>query len=80
MTDHTFTDDDAGKSVVDSTGDEIGVIADVRDGDAYVDPDASLVEAIGAKLGWESADEDAYPLRDDDVTTVTDHEVRLRRL
>lgn len=74
----TFTEEDEGKRVVDSTGEEIGIVADVRAGQAYVDPDPGLMDQMMSKLGWADVDEDTYPLDAADVTSVTDDEIRIR--
>lgn len=73
-----ITDDDEGKLVVDSQGQEIGMITEVRSGTAYVSADPGLADTIRSKLGWGDADEDDYPLEETRIHTVTDDEVRLR--
>lgn len=73
-----ITDDDEGKAVVDSHGEEIGMITEVKSGTAYVDADPGITEAIRSKLGWGEADHDDYPLEKSRVHTVTDDEVRLK--
>lgn len=74
---HNFTEDDEGKTVVNDRGDEVGIIADVEHGTAYVDPDPGVTDKIKSKLGWEDRDEDTYPLQEESVGSVTDDEVRL---
>ena len=71
------TDADEGKAVVDSHGEKIGMITEVKSGTAYVNADPGLAESIRSKLGWADADEDDYPLENDRIHTVTDDEVRL---
>jgi hypothetical protein len=73
-----FTDDDVGKSVVNADGTEIGIIAAVEHGTAYVDADPGLTTKIKSSLGWEDIDDDAYPLQEEAVETVTEDEIRLR--
>lgn len=75
-----LTDNDEGKRVMTSDGDEIGMISEVRGGRAYVDPDPGMFDTIKAKLNWGEADEETYPIDADDVADVTGDEVRLRRL
>ena len=74
----TYTNDDVGKRVVNATGDKVGVVTDVRNGTPYVDPDPGMFDTVKAKLGWEDVDEDAYPLQNDQVSEVTDDEIRLQ--
>lgn len=74
---HTFTEDDEGKSVVNDQGEDVGIIADVEHGTAYVDPDPGLTNKIKSKLGWDDRDEDTYPLQEDAVESVTGNEVHL---
>lgn len=72
------TDDDEGKAVVDSHGQKIGMVTEIRSGTAYVNADASLADTIRSKLGWGEADQDDYPLERNRIHTVTDDEVRLK--
>lgn len=74
-----YTDHDEGKTVVNAHGDKIGRITEVRGNTAYVDPDPGMLDTMRSKLGWGDADEDTYPLKDDDVTEITDDEVRVRQ-
>jgi hypothetical protein len=75
----TITEDDEGKRVVTEQGDDVGVIAEVRDGTAYVDSDPSVMDSIKAKLGWGDT-EDTHALDADHVVDVTEDEVRLREM
>lgn len=72
-----LTDADEGKKLVSQSGDEIGVITEVRDGTAQVDPDPDMIDNIKSKLGWGDTDEETYPVSGDDVAEVTEDEVRL---
>lgn len=72
-----FSDDDVGKRVVNSHGDEVGMVSTVEHGTAYVEPDPGLTDTIKAKLGWQGRDEDAYPLQEAAVGQVTDDEIHL---
>lgn len=75
----TFSESDEGKKVVDSAGETVGRVVDVRHGSAYVDPDPGTFDTIKSKLGWGDVDDDSYPLQKADVDSVTDDEIRLRR-
>lgn len=75
----TITDDDEGKKVVDADGEEIGMVAGVRGGTAYVDPNPGIGDSMMAKLGWENVDGGDYPLDDASIDQITDDEIRLRR-
>ncbi|WP_459190735.1 PRC-barrel domain containing protein [Halosimplex sp. J119] len=78
MADRTsITDDDQGKPIMDSSGEKIGVVSEVRGGTAYVNPDPGITDTVSSKLGWSSADEDDYPLPADAISTITDDEIRL---
>ncbi len=72
------TDDDQGKAVVDSSGQKIGMITEVRSGTAYVNADPGLTDSIRSKLGWADAGDDDYALDENRIHTVTDDEVRLK--
>ena len=76
-----LTDDDRNKDVVTSDGTRIGTVSDIREGQARVIPDTDsggLTDKIKSMLGWDDSDED-QTLRNDDVDSVNDDEVRLRR-
>lgn len=72
-----LTDADEGKRLVTESGDEVGIITEVRGGTAYVDPDPGVFDSIKSKLGWADVDEETYPVSGDDVAEVTDDRVRL---
>jgi hypothetical protein len=79
MAEMSYTDNDVGKHVVNADGERIGTVTAVRHGTAYVDPDPDMFDQIKAKLGWEDVDEDTYPLQENEVSEITDDEIRLRR-
>lgn len=70
------TAEDEGKPVV-YGDDTIGRVVEVTDGTAYVDPDPGITDTIASKLGWGSADDDAFPLQPELVRAVDDDVVRL---
>lgn len=72
-----LTEADEGKRLVSQSGDDIGVITEVRDGTAHVDPNPDVIDSIKSKLGWGDKDEDTYPVSGDDVAEVTQDKVRL---
>jgi hypothetical protein len=72
----TFTGEDEGKTVI-ADGQQVGVLVEVEEGRAYVEPEPSITESLMAKLGWGEADVDAYPIYDDAVAAITDDEIRL---
>lgn len=72
-----ITDDDEGKKVVDESGDEVGIVADVQHGTAHVDPNPGVTDTVKSKLGWGDRDEDTYPLQEEMVSSVTDDEIRV---
>ena len=75
-----FTDDAVGNTVVNTTGEEIGIVSAVEEdkNQMYVDVHPGLAERIRAALGWGSADKDDYSLRTEQIRRVTDDEVELR--
>jgi hypothetical protein len=74
-----YTDSDEGKKVVNAHGDTIGRITAVHGNTAHVDPDPGLMDEMRSKLGWGDADEDTYPLKNEDVTEITDDEIHVRQ-
>jgi len=77
MSSTEITDSDEGKTVVSDDGDTIGVISDVRGGQAYVDPDPGVTDKIMSRMGWSDADEEDFALNASQVEEITDDEVRL---
>lgn len=75
-----YTDGDEGKKVVNANGETIGRIAAVHGNTAHVDPDPGLLDTMRSKLGWGDTDGDTYPLKDEDVTEITDEAVHVRQL
>ena len=71
------TEAEEGKTVVDATGEEVGMVVEVDAGTVYVDPHPSLTDRIRAVLDWGGRDEDAYPLDRDHIARITDDEVQL---
>ena len=74
----TVTDDAVGKDVVDAAGDKIGIVTAVEHGTARVESDPGLTDKLKTMLGWEDTDEDAFPLQEVAIATVTDDAIRLR--
>lgn len=72
------TDDDQGKTVVDSNGTKLGMVTEVKSGTAYVNADPGITDKIRSKLGWSEADEGDYALEENRIHTVTDDEIRLK--
>jgi hypothetical protein len=72
-----LTTDDRGKKVVHGT-ERIGVVTDVRGGEAYVDPDWDHVnDDLAATLDWDAAG-DTQTLEESAITAIRNSEVRLR--
>ncbi|PSP99912.1 hypothetical protein BRC89_02685 [Halobacteriales archaeon QS_4_70_19] len=74
----TITDDAVGKDVVDAQNEKIGIVTAVENGTAKVDPDPGLTDKFKAKLSWEDADAEDYPLQEEAIETITDDEIRLQ--
>jgi hypothetical protein len=47
----TLTDEEEGKTVVDASGEPLGLITTVEEDAAYVEPNPDLAESIAARLG-----------------------------
>ena len=69
--------DDEGKTVVDATGDEVGMVTDVEGDMVYVDPHPSITDRIKTALGWGEPDEDDYTIGPDRISRITDDHVEL---
>jgi len=73
----TPTDDDVGKEVVNTRGDELGMVVDVESNQMYVDPHASLTDKIRTALGWGDHDEDSYRVDNESIVRIEDDQVVL---
>ncbi|MDZ7731681.1 MAG: hypothetical protein U5K37_13410 [Natrialbaceae archaeon] len=73
----TLTDDEIGKTVVGSNGEEIGIVASVEPDTAHVEPEPGIVDRVKGVLGWESDTEDTVPISTDEIREVTDSEVHI---
>jgi hypothetical protein len=73
-----FTDEDRGTPIRTAEGERIGEIASVDRGTARVDPAADLRDETRRDFGWDPSTEGPYELRDEQIDTITDEEVRLR--
>jgi hypothetical protein len=70
-------DGDKGKTVVDASGEELGLVDDVNGDTLHVNPHPSLTEKIMAKLGWGDGDEERYPVDQGHIDEITDDHVRV---
>lgn len=77
--DVTLTEEDEGKEVVNVNEDPVGRVIAVEHGEAHVDPDPGLADAIRSKLGWGEENEDSYVLDSSRIASVTDDEIRMSR-
>jgi len=75
----TLTAEDEGKVLVDTEGEELGVVTGVESNTAWVDPEPGLAHATLAAFGWADKDEEDYTVLGEAVATVTEEEVRLER-
>lgn len=73
----TLTETDEGKRVVGPTGIEIGIINEVRDGVAYIHPDAALTDQINSMFGLDDADDSRYRVENEAIRTISEGEIRL---
>lgn len=72
-------DDDEGKMVTNANGKKVGIVSEVRDGMAYVDPDPGITDSIRSRLGWGDADQDDYRLERNRIGSITDDEIKLKK-
>ena len=72
-----ITEDEVNKTVVDSEGEEVGTVADVRHGAAHVAADEETVEEMQARLPQGEIDDDTYAIHDESVAEITDDRIVL---
>ncbi|MDF9746394.1 hypothetical protein [Natrinema salsiterrestre] len=70
--------DDQGKDVVDESGQQIGMVAEVEGQTAYVDPEPGLTDRLKARMDWGSHGDDDYPIESSQIMEITDDEVVIR--
>lgn len=72
------TQDEEGKTVVDATGEKVGMVVEVENDTMFVDPHPSITDKIKTALDWGGHDEDAYPVTAGQVSEITDDTVQLK--
>ena len=70
-----LSSDDQGKDVVDETGQQIGIVAEVEGQTAYIDPEPGLTDRLKARLNWGGHGDDDYPVDSSAINQITDDEV-----
>ncbi|SEQ41905.1 hypothetical protein [Natrinema salaciae] len=69
---------DQGKDVVDESGQQIGMVAEVEGQTAYIDPEPGLTDRLKARLNWGGHGDDDYPVESSQIEEITDDEVVIR--
>ncbi|ADB59820.1 hypothetical protein Htur_0926 [Haloterrigena turkmenica DSM 5511] len=70
--------DDQGKDVVDETGEQIGIVAEVEGQTAYIDPEPGLTDRLKARMNWGGHDDEDYPVEASEINEITDREVIIQ--
>jgi len=75
-----LTDDAVGNTVVNASGEEVGMVTAVEEDQnrMYVDVHPGIAERISAALGWGGSDKDDYVLTREQISRITDDGVQLR--
>lgn len=73
-----LSQDDQGKDVVDESGQQIGMVAEVEGQTAYVDPEPGLTDRLKARMDWGGHGDDDYPVESSQILEITDDEVVIR--
>lgn len=68
---------DIGKTVFDSTGNEIGTVSNVDGSTVHVEPDSDLTDRIRSRMGWDDPEMDEYTLDSNQADKITDDEIHL---
>ncbi|QLD91140.1 PRC-barrel domain containing protein [Natronomonas salina] len=66
---------DQGKRVVDTHGEDLGMVSDVDGQTLYVEPDPSLTEKIMSTLHWREGDRDEMKVPGDRILRIDDEVV-----
>jgi len=70
-----LSQDEQGKDVIDDSGQQIGMVAEVEGQTAYVDPEPGLTDRLKARLDWGGHGDEDYPVDASQITEITDDEV-----
>lgn len=68
---------DQGKDVVDTHGEDLGIVSDVDGDTLFVEPDPSLIESVMSTLHWREGDRDEMKVPGDRILRIDDDEVVL---
>lgn len=77
-----LTVDDEGKPIVNTNGQEIGVVRDVEAGVAYVEPGPEMTDSIKSRLHRDRDVADGmetFQLDEEYIDEITGDEIRLQR-
>ncbi|OLZ41338.1 hypothetical protein A6E15_10210 [Natrinema saccharevitans] len=69
---------DQGKDVVDESGQQIGMVAEVEGQTAYVDPEPGLTDRLKARMDWGGHGDDDYPVDAAQIAAIRDDAVVIR--
>ncbi|MFD1564765.1 hypothetical protein ACFR99_14585 [Haloarchaeobius amylolyticus] len=70
-----LTHDEQGKDVIDDSGQQIGMVAEVEGQTAYIDPEPGLTDRLKARLDWGGHGDEDYPVDASQIKEITDDEV-----
>lgn len=73
-----FKASDEGTTVVNTDGDEIGTIDEIRGNRAYVKPESGLTQRIRDRLDWDDENKDRYVLNPSRVDIFAGNKARLK--
>ncbi|ELY89773.1 hypothetical protein [Natrinema altunense] len=73
-----LSQDEQGKDVIDESGQQIGMVAEVEGQTAYVDPEPGLTDRLKARMDWGGHGDDDYPVDAAQITEITADEVVIR--
>ncbi|WP_049900442.1 hypothetical protein [Natrinema sp. J7-1] len=69
---------DQGKDVVDESGQQIGMVAEVEGQTVYIDPEPGLTDRLKARLDWGGHGDEDYPVDSAQILEITADEVVVR--
>ena len=72
-----FSDDDAGKTVKNASGKEVGIVSAVEGDSLHVKPEPGIADSIKAKLGWQTTSGETATISDHAIDHITDDAIHL---
>lgn len=72
-----FIPSDTGKDVIDPQGERIGIVAEVEEQTAYIEPIPPITTRIRRRLGLGEGETETFPVSQERVASIEGEEIHL---